>query len=47
MALGQGQVDYAAFLQRLAEIGYDGPVILEVNTEADLQQSVERLKAIL
>lgn len=47
MALGHGQVDYAAFLQKLGEIDYDGPVILEVNTEADLQQSLERLKAIL
>ncbi len=47
LALGQGQINYAIFLQRLSEMGYNGPVILEVNTEADLQQSVERLQAIL
>ncbi len=46
LALGQGQIDYAAFLWKLGEIGYNGPVILEVNTEADLQQSLERLQAI-
>ncbi len=47
LALGEGRVDYAALLQKLGEDGYDGPVILEVNTEADLQQSLERLRAVM
>jgi len=47
LALGQGQIDHATLLQELGDSGYNGPVILEVNTEADLQQSLERLRAIL
>jgi sugar phosphate isomerase/epimerase len=44
MALGQGQIDYAAFLRTLAEMGYDGTVILELNTQSDLETSMERLQ---
>lgn len=43
LALGQGQIDYGAFLHKLAELGYEGPVILEVNSQADLEQSLEQL----
>jgi sugar phosphate isomerase/epimerase len=42
--LGRGMVDYEALLERLAEGGYDGVVILEVNTEADLLESLERVQ---
>lgn len=44
LALGQGQVDYPALLSRLEETGYDGAVILEVNTQADLEESLSRLR---
>jgi sugar phosphate isomerase/epimerase len=47
LALGQGQLDYAALLEKLAEVNYQGPVILEVNTKADLEQSLAALKAAL
>ena len=43
LALGQGQVDYQALLSRLEETGYDGAVILEVNTQADLEESLKRV----
>jgi sugar phosphate isomerase/epimerase len=43
LALGQGQMDYGAFLQRLEEIGFEGAVILENNSRADLEESLERL----
>ncbi|HSR32304.1 MAG TPA: cobamide remodeling phosphodiesterase CbiR [Anaerolineae bacterium] len=47
MALGQGQVDYAAFLRKLDEMGYDGTVILELNSQADLETSLQRLAPFL
>jgi sugar phosphate isomerase/epimerase len=47
LALGQGQVDYVVFLRRLEEVGYDGAVILELNTRADLETSLERLAPFL
>ena len=43
LALGKGHVDYTALVDRLAELHYDGPVILEVNSQADLEQSLDRL----
>jgi sugar phosphate isomerase/epimerase len=46
MALGQGQVDYAGLLRALEEMDFQGAVILEVNTRADLEQSLERLRAM-
>lgn len=45
LALGQGQVDSHAVLKKLEEMGYDGPVILELNSEADLRASLEKLQA--
>jgi len=45
LALGQGQVDYTAFLQKLDEVGYDGPVILELNSADDLETSLAQLRA--
>ena len=47
LALGRGRIDYLAFLRRLAELGYEGTIILEVNYEADLELSLEQLKAYL
>ena len=47
LALGKGQIDYAAFLDKLADLGFDGPVILEVNSQADLEQSLDQLTAYL
>lgn len=44
LALGQGQVDYLSFLRKLEETGYDGTVILEVNTQADLEESLTRIR---
>ncbi len=43
LPLGAGQIDYAAFLQRLEQIDYQGAVILEVNSQADLEQSLQQL----
>jgi sugar phosphate isomerase/epimerase len=40
LALGQGQLDYAALIGKLAELDYQGPIILEVNSKADLEQSL-------
>ncbi len=40
LALGEGNVDYVGLMQTLEERGYDKVLILEVNTEADLVQSL-------
>lgn len=47
LALAQGQMDTAAFLYKLKEIGFDGPVILEVNSKTDLEESLEQVKSFL
>lgn len=47
LPLGQGQVDCVAFLHKLEELGYKGPVILELNSQADLEASLERLVPFL
>jgi sugar phosphate isomerase/epimerase len=44
LPLGRGEVDYAGIMDRLAEGGYEGVLILEVNTEAHLRESVERVR---
>ncbi|MGC9333951.1 MAG: cobamide remodeling phosphodiesterase CbiR [Anaerolineae bacterium] len=44
LALGQGQIDYQAILIKLEEMGYGGPVILELNSEADLRASLAELR---
>lgn len=44
LPLGKGKVDYVAFMQTLEERGYDKVLILEVNTEADLLQSLEEVR---
>jgi sugar phosphate isomerase/epimerase len=45
LALGKGQVDYVALLSKLEESDYDGAVILEVNTRADLEESLKRISS--
>jgi sugar phosphate isomerase/epimerase len=47
LALGRGQMDAAAFLRKLDEIGFDGPVILEVNSKPDLEASLEQVQSFL
>jgi sugar phosphate isomerase/epimerase len=47
LALGRGDLDHEAFLDKLAEIGYEGPIILELNSEPDLVQSLQRLKSVM
>jgi sugar phosphate isomerase/epimerase len=47
LALGDGDLDYATFLRKLEATGYEGTVILEVNTLQDLETSLKRLGALL
>ena len=42
--LGKGMVDCIAVLQKLQEAGYDGRIILEVNSKEDLIQSEKYLR---
>jgi sugar phosphate isomerase/epimerase len=43
LPLGRGEMDTAALLRRLEEMGFAGAVILEVNSKADLEESLERV----
>lgn len=43
MPLGQGKVNYPAFIARLAEIGYEGPITIEREISGD--QQIEDVKA--
>jgi sugar phosphate isomerase/epimerase len=43
LALGEGEIDYQAIVQALEEMEFDGAVILELNSEADLRASLQRL----
>jgi sugar phosphate isomerase/epimerase len=47
LALGQGEIDYTAFLRKLQEIEFQGPVILELNSKAELEESLERVQPFL
>ncbi len=47
LPLGQGELDYGALLRKLGEIGFDGCVIVENNSEADLRESLEKLQPFL
>ena len=47
LALGQGSLDHKTFFEKLAELDYEGPIILELNSEADLAQSLERLNRVM
>jgi sugar phosphate isomerase/epimerase len=44
LALGQGDLDYVDLLTRLQGIDYDGAVIVENNSRADLEQSLARVR---
>jgi sugar phosphate isomerase/epimerase len=44
LPLGRGSVDYSALMNRLTEGGFGGVVILEVNKEDDLLESLERVQ---
>jgi sugar phosphate isomerase/epimerase len=44
LPLGRGSVDYVTLMNRLAEGGYEGVVILEVNSEEDLLESLKRVQ---
>ena len=44
LPLGQGELDYGALLRKLDEIGFDGCVIIENNSEADLRESLKKLR---
>jgi sugar phosphate isomerase/epimerase len=46
LPLGRGELDFTSLLQKLDETKFTGAVILEVNTKADLEQSLERLHAL-
>jgi sugar phosphate isomerase/epimerase len=47
LALGQGALDYAGFLHELEATGYEEAVILEVNSRADLEESLKRVRDLL
>ena len=44
LPLGQGELNYGALLRKLEKTGFDGCVILENNSEADLMESLEKLR---
>jgi sugar phosphate isomerase/epimerase len=44
LPLGQGELDYGALLHKLGESNFDGCVILENNSEADLRESLGKLR---
>ena len=44
LPLGQGELDYGALLHKLDEIGFNGCVIIENNSEADLRESLGKLR---
>lgn len=45
LALGQGEIDIPALLHQLERIGFDGPVVLELNSQSDLGASLEQLES--
>jgi sugar phosphate isomerase/epimerase len=47
LPLSQGRIDYLSFLCKLVEIGFDGAVILENTSQADLEKSLEAVQAFL
>jgi sugar phosphate isomerase/epimerase len=47
LPLGQGELDYRALLRKLGGIGFEGCIIVENNSEADLRESLERLQSFL
>ena len=47
LALGQGAFDYVTFVDTVAKSGFDGAVIVEVNSRADLEHSLQRLESLV
>jgi sugar phosphate isomerase/epimerase len=47
LPLGQGELDHEALLRKLDEMGFDGCVIIENNSEADLRESLRELHSFL
>ena len=47
LPLGRGEMDYVNFVHRLQETHFDGVVILENNSRADLEESLARVKTFL
>ncbi len=45
--VGKGNIDFPATIRLLKKAGYNGAVIMECKTEADLLESVERLSELL
>jgi len=45
--LGRGEIACTAFLRELEKAGYEGTAILEVNSKADLEESLAQVKAFL
>ena len=41
-----GQMDYVAFLRRLEEMDFKGAVILENHSQADLEESLKRVRSL-
>jgi sugar phosphate isomerase/epimerase len=46
LALGQGALDYVTFLTKVDKSGFGGAVILEVNSQAELEESLQRLELL-
>jgi sugar phosphate isomerase/epimerase len=44
LALGQGEIEFLALLHQLEQVGFDGPVILELNSRTDLEASLQQLE---
>jgi sugar phosphate isomerase/epimerase len=47
LPLGRGQMDTVPFLRRLEEMDFEGAVILEVNSQPDLEESLEQVRSFL
>jgi sugar phosphate isomerase/epimerase len=46
LPLGEGSLDYVTLLDRVSGSGFRGAVILELNSQADLGQSLQRLGSL-
>ena len=46
MPIGDGEINFSAVLNALKDVGYAGPVILEVKSVDGLRKSMERLKLL-
>lgn len=44
--LGEGEIDFKEFFNQLKKMKFKGPVVIEMMSEADAQQSLEYLKKI-